>query len=120
MRPAVHVDYYDKPAIRKSCAAVARSRPSDEQVGECAAIYSSICVLSTQIFVHQLDHVGPTIFVNVISIDEQGIDAAERLGIVGKTKCAVVFHLTRAAEQSCQRTTSKRAAHADPFHTYRG
>jgi hypothetical protein len=41
------------------------------------------------------------------------------LGIVGETKCPLFSHLASAAEQSRQRTTSKRAADANAFHSNR-
>src|ERR1043165_7068921 len=47
---------------------------------------------------------------------KEGINGAERLGIVSKTKRAVLFHLKRAAEQSSQRIASKRAAHTNALH----
>lgn len=41
------------------------------------------------------------------------------LGIVSETKCSVFLHLASAAEQGSQRTTSKRAADANAFHSNR-
>ena len=120
MRPAVYVDYYDKPAIRKKLRGTLRgaARVVDELGGTRGNLLLNLCTVNTNF----RTSVGPCWANNlpyVISIDEQGIDAAERLGIVRKTKCPVIFHLTRAAEQSCQRTTSERTTNTDPFHTYR-
>ena len=53
------------------------------------------------------------------SISKHLVNSFEWFGIVGETKCAVLFHLTRAAEQGSQSIPSKRAAHADALYTDR-